>query len=954
MKPISSGSLEPLQPRHLTPAREVVLAEEASGTPPLLPRSETFQVLDVGSRRIVLSALDDPVSIGKGGDHGGDFEADKGVVVFAEGVSIAGDFQSPSIEVCTHSIDQVIGSKPALDVSGKDGTSWALQTAVDANGADGGDGDPGGSIHLFIESLPDSIGELRLIAKGGDGGEGQSSANGMGGAGGSGREGGDVEVYFSNRDLAQLSAIRACIAEEDDVARARDARQILADLTSDPDRYASLSGEIDALAALLHGSTVDPDRLRDVLVPIGYGLEAAVDRARTHLITRTNVRGGDYGVHGSGFTGEKRNGTSGRPGKLLVEAVRLDDPAARPSNFIFVHPDQCRMLLDKAKIAYFVGGDELIASAAILLRRLIDRTAFAVELAADSPVRKLYEEHGDDYAVSSGIDRLARLNDQATQLFSQLRLGSDYYGHAATYAPLVSESYYQDLLDRQLGHLEVVESAYKAYYAAFEAQQTTLDQVRQARAQARAAIDDAQAQLTILGQLTAQTARAIAVYAPQLATKKQALLDAMKGLEDQINKKFDVSFDNILSALTTVAFAPNKFMVGVQLAGVLYKGAEEIPNDQGVDVNKKYLISGIRSSEATISSLTEGFAAQKDGTLASDDPGAAKLVVARDQFEKLMEDMTGKLSDLKDVEKAFDDYIGAIVERNNQILRYNAILNTEWDKLALIRTYEAELEQFSDETLKTLRPDLPAVAGFVARLYHDARDRVLETLYSTSRAYRFWALSNRDPVQQTFASVAPPDIDTAMLRAVQVTLLGDLADALQALQRAPQSFPPEDSSGPGIVLALDPEQVDTLRTEGLLLFQIEPVRPDTTKDESPFAGWANIRLRRVRAWLDGATTSDGEIMVDITHLGGEQVVDTSGTTFTFSHDPIDIGFKYRLDGTLPPLEDGDIASRDDNRFAPVGPFAWWQIAVNPAYNKDLDLSGLTGVRLEFFGSNYIF
>ena len=37
-------------------------------------------------------------------------------------------------------------------------------------------------------------------------------------------------------------------------------------------------------------------------------------------------------------------------------------------------------------------------------------------------------------------------------------------------------------------------------------------------------------------------------------------------------------------------------------------------------------------------------------------------------------------------------------------------------------------------------------------------------------------------------------------------------------------------------------------------------------------------------------------------------------------------------------------------LAPIGPFGDWRLTVNPAYNAGLDMSGLTGIAIEFWGS----
>lgn len=86
------------------------------------------------------------------------------------------------------------------------------------------------------------------------------------------------------------------------------------------------------------------------------------------------------------------------------------------------------------------------------------------------------------------------------------------------------------------------------------------------------------------------------------------------------------------------------------------------------------------------------------------------------------------------------------------------------------------------------------------------------------------------------------------------------------------------------------------------------------KQDNPFAGFANVRVTKVRLWADGVTTADGQLQVRITHTGNETVVSQHNQGYPFSHDPVTL------------LE----------------------------YNVELDLSGLTSATLEFHITSYTF
>jgi len=127
---------------------------------------------------------------------------------------------------------------------------------------------------------------------------------------------------------------------------------------------------------------------------------------------------------------------------------------------------------------------------------------------------------------------------------------------------------------------------------------------------------------------------------------------------------------------------------------------------------------------------------------------------------------------------------------------------------------------------------------------------------------------------------------------------------------------------------------------------------------SPFAGMANVRVSTARPWVIGATTTSGNLKVNITHTGPETIVDTSNTAFFFTHRSI-VGLFEFVIGTKTILLDasgfGVIESgTDDADFAPPGPFAVWTVTIDPDLNPGLDMSGVTEVDIEFCGAVYPF
>src|SRR5262249_54861691 len=148
----------------------------------------------------------------------------------------------------------------------------------------------------------------------------------------------------------------------------------------------------------------------------------------------------------------------------------------------------------------------------------------------------------------------------------------------------------------------------------------------------------------------------------------------------------------------------------------------------------------------------------------------------------------------------------------------------------------------------------------------------------------------------------------------------------------------------------------TLKYVKSVLVPIPPVRAKTSSAESPFHGKCNVRIMGVRVWLTFADESayQGEITIDLTHSGPEQIVSQNDDLFSFVHEPIRKTFQYiaATKGIKQEPIFGSLAK--DGMYGLVGPFTRWRIQVNPTQNVGLDISTITGATLVFRGASYDF
>ena len=166
----------------------------------------------------------------------------------------------------------------------------------------------------------------------------------------------------------------------------------------------------------------------------------------------------------------------------------------------------------------------------------------------------------------------------------------------------------------------------------------------------------------------------------------------------------------------------------------------------------------------------------------------------------------------------------------------------------------------------------------------------------------------------------------------------------------------------------DPEVIDALRAGRPATFSLWPSRARDSFAENPFFGRANVRIQRVRAWVDGPglraaaqAAGGGAIDVRLTHGGTESFRRPDDRPFDLHHEPV--VFSYRYDGREPPGAPGaPFRGQEhlggwawegrDAAMIPIGPFAEWTVFLDPRSNPVLSSpearGRLTSLTLEFW------
>ncbi|MEU8569597.1 hypothetical protein AB0C51_14770 [Streptomyces pathocidini] len=917
---------------------------------------ERFQVVKIGDVQVVVS-VDDTLPLGVGSEFGSDHTSSD-IRLFAESVVLRGTLACKSAIVSVNSLTP--GTDAELSTSGAAGKPVTTQNHDSKNtGKRGDDGKPAGELSVYIENATGDAPGFALSAKGGAGSAGEEGVKAPGGNGGNGGKGGNVtliagipaERYLT--DLAQIVKLKTLEEKQ------RAVGQLRVRIKNDKDIPQEWKSPIDG--ALQQAEGAGKDHIDGQINKAILAISKTSSPYATNAYAAIYIGGGAYGSYGVGSP----SGSSGSKGsdgtqKVITFGVPEDliDPEDPAPSLFLVHPSQCARLLEIIRLRYLtlnpVHNAQGVRDLAILLTRLEARTRLFAKVEDNSPLVHYYAEHEGSMGAVGSVRRLRAINTQCNSLLTQLKSGLDLYGYNPHWVPMGSFEFYSSLLDQMISNFSVIEKSNNSYFDGLKQNSKSLKSIKEARQQSDSARIKAKAEVDLILKSLPVIGHNIAVYETELPSLKEDLRKKIDRFAEKVKTKFNIDVEQLLSALSMVAFAPqSKFMMMTQLADVAYHNINSLATDAGVNVNRSYLVNEIKAIGSSIDSLKEGYHSLDNGLLQPDDPQAGKLIVEEKSFRETFDTLKNTFSEVKDVEDAFSVYIEKILDRNTQILLYNANVILAAGDLQDIKDAEKRIAELNDNALDAMQPDLPDLVSFVSQLYYRSREQIMRTLDLTARAYRMWALSDRDLIAETFAQVTVAKIDETALRVARNSILFALEGAVQNFGTNSARFP-ANAKGKGIIVEIGKDQVASFRRNGIISIRPTTVKVTTGRDTSPFAGMANVRVTRVRVWMKGAKTADDRLQIRIRHIGEEDIVSADGEVFGFVHESINKTFIYHPSNESV-LEEASFESEyGHDRYAMVGPFASWHIEVLESDNKDLDLSKVTEVSVEFHGTNYTF
>ncbi|KZT19025.1 hypothetical protein NEOLEDRAFT_1183727 [Neolentinus lepideus HHB14362 ss-1] len=824
---------------------------------------------------------------------------------------------------------------------GKD-LSGPQERPSDANGGNG--------YNVCFSSANVAAGRVFGVhAQGGDGGAGYSgiAAGQKGGDGGNGGDGGIIFFIYNDIYRVAFEACRTYHYETDDKKKQKELQEWIDFCQQTITHPQWLVDNIRRFADTYANMSLDDqsDGVDDLLESI----DSASSGFASKISSKTSYHGGFYGVGGQGTPTDGKNGASGQMGQYkAMRTMRVVD--VRACSEMLFHPDQVAMTLRDALDNYFLGSDESVLHCGRSLRILIDRLSFLSDLKSSDPLYRAYAQYETDLFIlpSGGADptsvtSLKNSLQRAKAYMSQLGKGFDFYGHDPTWVPRGSYDFYKTQLKDVLDGVTGIEDNYWDYVNSVKDQIKRRATIRQSQVTAKIVIDRAKSDIRRLEDSLSITAKLIASFSPLIPEKRKALLSEIEKLSYDIQHHFAVSFSNFIDAAAQFAFSPGLPMGTVQAGRLIFDAKTTIPDGYGGKIDKDYLINQVEGITADTEGLEEGLKMGSGSpTLTIDDPGAAKLIAEEKKLVALINQYGYLLKDLKSIRAKFDDYIKMVLDRNNAVIHYNAMVTLWAETETTINQQEQKLDVLNHSALDDIDPSLPVLAAFVRESYFHTVAQALRLLYVTERALAFWTLQ-------------PPVSNLATLRAngferkgLSQALQSARTDILVAYDDVVENSTNKSQKFSNIRLDLDADDLSVLKDGSSVILRIPEAYSFTLRDDSPFADCSDVRLTTVRFYVKGATTNDSMLSVSLAHLGAETIVDVDDLPHNFTHNQIQFKFQYNYVSNAIQT-DGDIGDLVNGEYALPGPFAYWSVAVNDSYNKSLDLSDVTCAWFEFSG-----
>ncbi|OKL57161.1 hypothetical protein UA08_07440 [Talaromyces atroroseus] len=700
------------------------------------------------------------------------------------------------------------------------------------------------------------------------------------------------------------------------------------------------------------------------------------DTLRNNMTKAIDVNGGTYGMGGRGPNGLGKDGKNGHPGRSMVAIVDESENILSLST-CYLHPVQCQMLLDKAKLFLLLGTEEHLARALTLLERLhlqlsflgdpdlpedLSETALGKAYRAFEPLLHIVGGRRDKEPVS--FQQLRVIRNEVEKTLKGLLTPKTKSDPASIQVPRASFAFYATYATNFLEELKEIEDTYISYLKDDISEERQRKAIQQRESSCQAAIAQSRDLIQVVRHDMDAVVHKISVAEQGMKIAKDKLMQTMDGIKKKVTYLLGFNFNDLVSAIGMVIFTAEGgglyWMMANEGLGFAYDTWNKIQNDSGVSIDKKYLVKHIQRIGETVRDLKEGYEIMKDGGVNFSDPGGEKLAMQQSMMETFLNEFSSKLGDetLKEVRKAFEDYINAVQTRNENVLSYSRDVQLLIRHLSRIESLEAQNKDLVRQEYDSLGMEHPTLTAFMRSMYTHALDGVMIWLQGMQNAYQFCALEDRNIIGEEMREFDFSNFNYPMLNRINTRLNQAYAERAQSWGRPPQHVEGVQYMIPDADMDLQ----DSTPTDMRVILQAV-ITPHTVQypSKSPIFGSerVDVRVTSVRFYVDKVSTKSGFLDVWITHSGGETILADDKMPHLYSHQPVKTNFRYKLDdrnytgkgtvqGEISPVAlNPSVKGRNEDPYALVGPFTTWYIEIVREDNDGLDLSQAENPCLEF-------
>ncbi|MDB5072424.1 MAG: hypothetical protein JWM87_3535 [Candidatus Eremiobacteraeota bacterium] len=846
----------------------------------------------------------------------GDLDPSSDLVVYSDVVTIRDTLAFPGRKVKIVARSIVGDANASIDVSGDPPANdrvikpdpQVTAGASGTNGRNGAAGSPPGRIELFAKVVS---GRLALIARGGAGVNGQPGGDGRNGAdagddnrrfcddqslkldgrdGKAGGRGGDGGFGGSGADGGVVRVF---------TLRSPDAGTVTPSVTGGSGGVGGVGGS--GGSGGLPGKGPMPGRI----VHHG-GRGEKPDTCEDDPNIRKSGIAGNAGAPGQSF--DNMRGRDGSDGdheiKTLTAGVR---------GFDLLFP-QILLELHAAELAYL--NNDLTTA-----QELLTWLAFAMDNMAGLA--------DDASAISSSEQTSTR--QRVDKLLAQIIAGVDYFGNPYDFVPLVGQKSFAELLQTLLATATALELAFDMFTNKAAGVDDRLHALDDSRRATKDVLDGLLAEQKDLGDRADGLNRLITELGNDLEHQRAALLGLGTEFENAVK-----THGNGCSLADCIVFASAVVAVATGTAAALGAVTAQVGDLVSHAETYARIVHNVEIVENNVTKITA--ALNKLHQLQSTpevDPNALKIGMTLSDFDAVLQPYLD-MNEAAQYRDAMHLFTSTAQTFNAKLVEFTGITTRLSQLVNLLQQKNGELERLSAQRTASVDPDAAAFASFVQTMLITAKAGIIRAIYSRQRAFMYWSLD-----ETAFRAIG--DFRVVELKVAASTIEERILAISANVGRGVENLPTRS-----VVLTRDDlrDAFTVFASTNVLRFSISPHHP-------AFIGQALTKVRAVKLTIVGlkaspsAGTRPAEAVVNLVHRGDTRIRNVDGRWHHFAHAPRVTLAYVPLDSGVSIVESLEGESEVDGSFLRLSPFAVWTIELRPEDNRNVDISGVTMIRLDF-------